>query len=151
MGHGHSLAAFYLFNDVPVPDRALLEALLVRTTHGQGDVIFHEGDEAEAMYAVEDGAVEIVKDSGRTVVATLAKGDAFGELAFFDGRPRSAAARARQRTVVLSLPYAGLREFLAAHPALALAFFRNAATAVVGRLRQTTSDLSWLNAYVWGG
>ena len=78
MGHGHSLAAFYLFNDVPVPDRALLEALLVRTTHGQGDVIFHEGDEAEAMYALEDGAVEIVKDSGRTVVATLAKGDAFG-------------------------------------------------------------------------
>ena|SRR5437867_6121985 len=151
MEHGDRLGGFYLFNVVPGPDRAALEALLARSTHAQGDVIFHEGDEAQAMYAVEDGAVEIVKESGHTVVATLAKGDAFGELAFFDGRPRSAAARARQRTVVLSLPYAGLREFLAARPPLALAFFRNAATAMVGRLRQTTSDLSWLNAYVWGG
>ena len=141
MGHGQPLAAFDLFNYVPGPDRAVLEALLARTIHAQGDVIFHEGDEAQAMYAVEDGSVEIVKDNGRTVIATLEKGDAFGELAFFDGRPRSAAARARQPTVVLSLPYAGLREFLAARPALALAFFRNAAT----------SDLSWLNAYVWGG
>ena len=151
MGHGQPLAAFDLFNDVPGPDRAVLEALLARTIHAQGDVIFHEGDEAQAMYAVEDGSVEIVKDNGRTVIATLEKGDAFGELAFFDGRPRSAAARARQPTVVLSLPYAGLREFLAARPALALAFFSNAAKAVVGRLRRTTSDLSWLNAYVWGG
>ena len=151
MGHGQPLAAFDLFNYVPGPDRAVLEALLARTIHAQGDVIFHEGDEAQAMYAVEDGSVEIVKDNGRTVIATLEKGDAFGELAFFDGRPRSAAARARQPTVVLSLPYAGLREFLAARPALALAFFRNTATAVVGRLRQTTSDLSWLSAYVWGG
>src|SRR6266704_4486269 len=148
MEDDHPLAAFYLFNDIPGPDRAVLAALLARSTHAQGDVIFREGDEAQAMYAVEDGAVEIVKDNGRTVVATLAKGDAFGELAFFDGRPRSAAARARQRTVVLSLPYAGLREFLAARPPLALAFFRTAATAMVGRLRQTTSDLSWLNAYV---
>ncbi len=112
---------------------------------------FREGDDAQAMYAVEDGVVEIVKDNGRTVVATLAKGDAFGELAFFDGRARSAAARVRQPTVVLSLPYVGLREFLAARPALALAFFRNTATAMVGRLGQTTSDLSWLSAYVWGG
>src|SRR5690242_18803386 len=110
MGGGGTLAGVYLFRDLPPPVRAELEAILARSVHGPGETIFHEGDDAQAMYIITEGAVEIVKESSAAVVANLGAGETFGELAFFDTRPRSAAVRARQRTVVSVLPYAALRD-----------------------------------------
>ncbi|HLY37878.1 MAG TPA: cyclic nucleotide-binding domain-containing protein [Candidatus Binatia bacterium] len=81
----------------------------------------------------------------------LAPGDTFGELAFLDDRPRSAAVRAHERTVVSLLPYAALRDLLTRRPDLAATFYRNATAAIIERLRSTTSDVAWLTAYVSGG
>src|SRR5215471_12350986 len=64
------------------------------THFNKGHVLFHEGDDGEDMYIIQSGRVAIkkrVKDSD-TVLATLEKGDFFGEMAILERMPRSATA-----------------------------------------------------------
>jgi CRP-like cAMP-binding protein len=56
----------------------------------QGETIFKEGDSADCMFAVVQGAVDIELRS--SVVEHIAAGGVFGEMALIDGQPRSATA-----------------------------------------------------------
>jgi len=141
------LEAFYLFRGVPASEVAALQAVAQRKNYATGDMIFDEGDRAEAMYVVERGVVEIVSSRGDTVVATIRAGEPFGEVAFFDAGTRSASARAAEATQLVTFPYAGMREVLLARPTLAAAVYLNACLFMARRLRQTSSDFSWLSVY----
>lgn len=62
-----------------------------------GDTIFREGEDANAMYVVMNGEVEVLKRGKRGVdarVALLGPGDWFGEMSIVDIQPRSATVRA---------------------------------------------------------
>ena len=57
--------------------------------------IFDEGDEGDAAYLIVRGKVEIrkgVRTSQPQILATLSKGDVFGEMALFDNAARMAQA-----------------------------------------------------------
>lgn len=58
----------------------------------KGATIFKEGDGADCMFAVVEGAVDIV--IGGTVVERVGPGGVFGEMALVDGHARSATATA---------------------------------------------------------
>ena len=101
---------------------------LRRRRFRRGEVIFHEGDPADALHVVAAGAVKIVLSSDEgdeAIIATLHPGDFFGELSLLDGSPRSATAAAVEATETLSLPRdtflealgrsAGLRDACSAH------------------------------------
>src|SRR6478672_8096808 len=60
-----------------------------------GTKLFRAGDEGDAMYLIEDGRVRITitdEDGKEVVLAELARGDFFGEMAIVDGEKRSADA-----------------------------------------------------------
>ena len=59
----------------------------------EGDYIFQKGDEADKMYVVKEGEIEILVDD--TVVEVAKPGVIFGEMAIVDNNPRSASARAK--------------------------------------------------------
>jgi CRP-like cAMP-binding protein len=62
-----------------------------------GDTIFREGEDANAMFVVMNGEVEVLKRGKRGVearVALLGPGDWFGEMSIVDIQPRSATVRA---------------------------------------------------------
>lgn len=61
-----------------------------------GDVIFSEGELGDSAYIIQEGIVVISSEIGgiHTRLATLAKGQFFGELALIDNKPRAGTARA---------------------------------------------------------
>lgn len=85
--------------------------------------IFWMGDRGTDFYVISDGRVEFtVQDSAGTElsVATLGRGDHFGELSLMDGGPRVATARTLESTTCLMLPRDKFLGFLRQHPVAAL-------------------------------
>ncbi len=64
-----------------------------------GQDIVREGDVGQSLYIIRSGEVEILK--GGAVVATLAAGDHFGEVAVFQRVRRTATVRAKTRVELL--------------------------------------------------
>jgi len=59
-------------------------------------MVFHQGDAADLVYIVEEGAVEIFRvrpDGTEDQLATITPGHYFGEIGPLLGLPRSASAR----------------------------------------------------------
>ncbi|MFA5867645.1 MAG: adenylate/guanylate cyclase domain-containing protein [Actinomycetota bacterium] len=61
-----------------------------------GEIIFNENDYGREMYVIETGKVKIfrIRNKREIVLATLKKGDFFGEMALFSGLSRSASVQA---------------------------------------------------------
>jgi len=70
-------------------------------TYNAGERIFGRGERGTLMYAVLEGAVDIVL-KGRHV-ETIPVGGVFGEMALIDEEPRSAEAIATERTRVVEI------------------------------------------------
>ena len=68
------------------------------TVHlSDGQILFERGEPGDAFYIIDSGQVRIFtldKEGSELTLNTLGEGEAFGELALVDDRPRSASAAA---------------------------------------------------------
>jgi CRP-like cAMP-binding protein len=87
-----------------------------------GDVIFKEGDTSSEMFILQEGTVAVMKEvAGRPIfLATLQRGDFFGEMPLFDGQPRHATCYALAPTQVLAIKSGELLIKLRRDPTFAL-------------------------------
>ncbi len=71
-----------------------------------GDVVFHEGDEADAMYLIRLGQVKVSQHApgGERTLAYLTKGDWFGETGLLRGSTRNATCKAVAHPSVENVP-----------------------------------------------
>ena len=63
----------------------------------EGEVIFEEGDPGDLLYLVGEGSIKISKTGrggNQETLGFIETGNFFGEMALFDGQPRSAKATA---------------------------------------------------------
>jgi CRP-like cAMP-binding protein len=113
-----------------------------------GDYIFDEGREADALYVIKTGSVEILKrgSSGgdEQSVTILSPGSHFGEMAFVDKAPRAAAAMAKENVKLLEIKYTDLERVTEANHEIGLKIYRSIANVLCKRIRQTTNNLSSL-------
>jgi CRP-like cAMP-binding protein len=72
-------------------------------SYADGEVIVHEGDVTRDMFVIRTGRVRITKQVGEREVelATLERGDFFGEMSLLESLPRDATARAIGQTELL--------------------------------------------------
>ena len=80
--------------------------------------VLHEHREGLEFFFILDGTATVEIDG--TVVAELGPGDFFGEVSALDGGPRTATIRAKAMLRCLVLPNGTFRDFLMAHPRVAV-------------------------------
>jgi CRP/FNR family transcriptional regulator len=136
------LEGIYLFKDATNEDLASLSEIAVPRKYLQGELVFNEGDEADAMFVVEMGTVDIVPTGKDLAVVSIGSGQALGEVAFFRRGPRPGSARAREMSSVCRIPFDRLEQLLAQKPALAMTFYRNASEFLAKHLRTVLSDVN---------
>jgi len=75
----------------------------------KGDIIIKEGDPGREMYIIKSGSVDVIKSDGEReiILATLSRGDFFGEMAILENVYRTATVKAREtsRLIVLTTGY----------------------------------------------
>jgi len=84
-------------------------------------VIVREGENGDSMFLIGSGSAEAVVSAGtdQTILLSLMRsGETFGEMSFFERRPRSATVRAHETCVVLEIKGQALRSLAAAHAEL---------------------------------
>ena len=111
-----------------------------RRRYPAGTYLFHENDDPNGVFLIEEGMVRIDRTlaSGRTLLLTLATaGDLVGELAVVDDRPRSATAATVHDSRVLVVTAAAFEDVLASSSDLALLLLRR----VSARLRALSDQL----------
>ncbi len=114
------------FKDFPEEELEEIGSQLQFKRFAQGDVVFNEGTPGDALFLIESGQVRVVSDtaSQQQVLATLAAGDFFGEMALLTEEPRSAGVVASVDTGLWALRKADFDRLLQAHPAIAVTLSR---------------------------
>ena len=105
-----------------------------------GNAVIQKDATERTLYFVASGLLEVTVILSSHSLAPLAKiepGSVIGELAFLDGKPRSAKVWAVVDTMLCALEYEDYRRFADANPALASELIFGIARLVAVRLRRT--------------
>jgi CRP-like cAMP-binding protein len=122
-------------------DRRDLEAFGRRQTAERGDILLRRGETADRVIVVLSGRVKVsvTTGTGREVVLTFrGPGSLLGDQALVDESPRSATVTAVEPVEILVASVSGFRNYLAAHPQVALAML----ATLSGRLRESDRRLA---------
>jgi CRP/FNR family cyclic AMP-dependent transcriptional regulator len=113
-----------------------------------GDMVIQIGEIDRALYIISEGTLEtlIPHGNGRTMrrVNTIEAGSVIGEMAFFDGLPRSASVRALTDGEYLRLSYDAFEVLAAREPALARAILFDLGRILANRVREKDAFISAL-------
>src|SRR2546423_6488855 len=118
-------------------DAAVELRKLLRTQNVSADTtLCRAGDAGDAMYLIESGRVRISitdADQKEIILAELARGDYFGEMAIIDGKQRSADATVVEEARFAVLSRESFLSFIQSNPIVALEML----SATFSRLRRT--------------
>ena len=117
---------------------------LVEKEYQQGDLIFAEGDTGKALYIILNGSVSIVKRCGNEnrVLADLAAGSFFGELALIDQVPRFASATAMEKTTLLIMYKSYFDDLIKANNAMSSRLLLNIVELLTAYVRKNHAAYS---------
>jgi CRP/FNR family cyclic AMP-dependent transcriptional regulator len=105
-----------------------------------GAVVFHKGEQGDAMFLVLQGEVRARSMVGgrESTLSTMGVGECFGELAVVDESSRSADVVANLETVLLKISAGALKRLFQEAPALAAPFLMALSKTITARVRTLT-------------
>jgi CRP/FNR family transcriptional regulator, cyclic AMP receptor protein len=135
---------FYQFTHTQLE---LVANLCQEMTFKVGETIFEENSNSKQLYVITMGEVEIVVDASivsenekpsKVSIATLRRGQSFGEIALVDEGLRSASARAKGKEVhLLVIPREKLMMLCETYPQLGYRLMYNLAADLAMKIRNT--------------
>lgn len=140
MGREELLQNVPIFAELSKRDLGRVAKIMVPRQAKAGEVIIKENDQAAGFFIISEGEVEVVRgDEGSSPqhLATLGPGEFFGEMALFEGFPRSATVRATKDTELLAMTRWDFTAEMKNHPEIAVTML----PVLVRRLREVESHL----------
>jgi SulP family sulfate permease len=123
-----------------------LKVIAIESDFGIDENVFHKGDSDDRIYFIRKGIIKIqlpLPGNMTLVLATVGKGDFFGDMAFLDKETRSADAIADSEEVQLyCFSRTQFDEIAKNHPEIAGVFFEKLAHTISLRMRQSLIELS---------
>lgn len=135
------LRALSLFSTLSPRELKTVDGLLHERIFLQGEVVFDQGEEGQALYVIESGRVLICRQ-GQPVagkIAELGPSRLFGELALLDNSPRAAQAIAAENCTLAVLFRADFLGLLETHAVIASKISLQLARHIGQRLRETVN------------
>jgi len=109
-----------------------------------GEHLFSHGEESDQLYLIRRGAIDIslpLPEGKRHHLATVARGDYFGEMSFLDRGNRSADAVCKTGTDLFALSRSRFDGLARRDPVVATKVFARLALLVSKRLRSANAEL----------
>ena len=100
-----------------------------------GEMLVRTGEIDRSLFIVISGVLGVLIEGQAEPVGNIQAGDVFGEVAFFDGVPRSSTVVAVEETQVMRLRFEAFEPLAAADPVLAQKLLLDLGKALAGRLR----------------
>ncbi len=121
-----ALSTIPLFAELSTRELAELADVVRWRGATAGETIVTEGEPGESMYFLLSGSVrvEVAGSDGPRSVGTLAAGEPFGEMALFEGEPRSASVIAETKARLGRIDRTDFEELVDDVPGIALAICR---------------------------
>ncbi|MCK5556966.1 MAG: cyclic nucleotide-binding domain-containing protein [Candidatus Hydrogenedentes bacterium] len=127
-----------LFQELDPEDLMKIMSMGLTEAVHKGTVVFKKGSTGEKMYVILEGKVNVV-DEGE-VIATLGKGEMFGEMALLSPEVRSATAVAEESSSFFVLTTESLQELFTKR--IAIRLLLNIIGKLSQRLRKTNELLA---------
>jgi uncharacterized protein YhbP (UPF0306 family) len=101
----HRELVYSVFRDLPEQEAESLAAQLQTLEVGAGDVIVRQGAPADKFFIIIDGEVEVTREDDGQIrtLATLKRGQFFGEIAILRNTPRMATVKAVTPTTLFAM------------------------------------------------
>ena len=133
-----------LFATLNPKELRVIDGLLHERRYLAGEIVFDEGEQAQALYIVLSGKVLICRqgDPVKGRIAEVPAGLLFGELALLDGAPRSAQARASEDCVLASLSRADFTGLLETQAVIASKIAVQLARELGQKMREQTHTMA---------
>ena len=111
--------------------------------YDNGFTVFRESDVSDKMYIIQEGSVEVFieRKEKKIVLATLNRGDFFGEMAILRKDRRSASIKAVADCDVLSLNRDAVMDIISHNGVLGAKFLFNLAEVIAERLIETNKEV----------
>lgn len=129
-------AGMALFADLSEAQRQEVAHTFEEHVFDAGERILREGISGTSFYVILDGRATVVREG--VTVATIGRGDFFGEISILLGELPIADVVAETTLTCVQLPGQRLEEFLLSHPTVAYRMLQGQAR----RLRMTTRWVS---------
>lgn len=107
----------------------------VKEIHGKAEVIFREGDPADAMYILTKGHIRLsIGDAGHSIYIVNHPGEGFGWSSIIGRGTYTATAQCVAESQVFKLDREPLNDLLEAHPEHGMQFYKKMAATLGARL-----------------
>ena len=143
-GHVSFLTQVPLFAGIPEDELEELAAVMGTIELVSGDVLFHEGDEADGLHVLERGVVQASRrlpGEAELDYARLGAGEVLGEIPLLDGGLRTGTVRAVEPTTALFLARADFTALVSRLHPTAFAIKRQIVQLACERLRLSHAAL----------
>ena len=126
-----------MFSELADAELDLLLGISLTRELAAREVLFRKGDQGAALFGILEGSLRATTTSahGKEVTfSVMGPGEVFGEIALFDGQPRSATVDAVGAARLIEIGRNDFLRFLDAHPGLAPKLL----TMLARRVRRTS-------------